>query len=294
MFELIKINDSDYYIECPSKIGLVKACNSSNEVLLIDSGFDRDIAKKILKIVDAEDWKIKAIYNTHSHADHIGGNKFLQDKTGCKIYSYGLETSFSTMPVLEPIGLYGGNPFKEISNKFLCAQGSVVDQIADNSLPENINLINLAGHSFNMVGYLTSSGTAYIADSISSEETLNKYGIIYIWNYKEALQTLERLKTIPAKIFVPSHSAASTDISDLIDLNIASINRVIDNIIDICSQPCCFEEILKMMFDRFAMDMTIQQYVLIGSTLKSYLSILYSEGYLKYYISDNRLLWLKS
>lgn len=87
MYELVQVSENSYYIESPAKIGLVKL--GGDEVCLIDSGNDKDAGRKIRKILDANGWKLTVIYNTHSNADHIGGNKYLQGQTGCKIYSAG-------------------------------------------------------------------------------------------------------------------------------------------------------------------------------------------------------------
>ena len=89
MYELIQVSENSYYIQSPAKIGLVKL--NEKEVCLIDSGNDKDAGRKIRKILDANGWKLTAIYNTHSNADHIGGNKYLQGQTGCKIYAPGID-----------------------------------------------------------------------------------------------------------------------------------------------------------------------------------------------------------
>ena len=100
MYELIQVAENSYYIQSPAKIGLV--LTGEGEVCLIDSGSDKSAAKKVRKILDANGWKLKAIYNTHSHADHIGGNRYLQEQTGCRIYAPGIERDFTEHPVLEP------------------------------------------------------------------------------------------------------------------------------------------------------------------------------------------------
>lgn len=71
MYELIRVAGETYYIQSPAKIGLVRL--NEREVCLIDSGNDRDAGRKIRQLLDANGWKLTAIYHTHSNADHIGG-----------------------------------------------------------------------------------------------------------------------------------------------------------------------------------------------------------------------------
>ncbi len=289
MYELIQLSEHDYYIDCPAKIGLVKT--GENEAVLIDSGSDKDAGKKVFRILDGKGWMLKAIFNTHSHADHIGGNRFLQEKTGCKIYAKGMENVYSNSPILEPIGLYGGLPFKDLKHKFLLAQESTVLPLTDEVLPAGMKMLELPGHCFDMVGFLTDDKTAYIADCVSSEETLAKYGIGYNWDINAVLGTLEYVKTISAKKFVPAHAPICENIEELADINIKSIEEVKQKIIDFCRIPITFEELLKNVFDSYSLMMSAQQYVLIGSTLRSYLSALYDEGILTFEFSENKMLW---
>ena len=53
MYELIQLSEHDYYIDCPAKIGLIKA--SDNEVVLIDSGMIKMLEKR-----SAASWNQKA------------------------------------------------------------------------------------------------------------------------------------------------------------------------------------------------------------------------------------------
>ena len=143
MYELIQAAGSSYYIESPAKIGLVKL--GGNEVCLIDSGSDKDAGRRVRQILDANGWKLRAIYNTHSNADHIGGNSYLQKQTGCRIYAPGIECCFTRYPQLEPSLLFGGYPMKDLRHKFLMAQESDVQSLTEASLPEGFALLPLPG-----------------------------------------------------------------------------------------------------------------------------------------------------
>ena len=289
MYELIPVTENSYYVQSPAKIGLVKLGGA--EVCLIDSGNDKDAGRKVRQILDAQGWKLTAIYNTHSNADHIGGNKYLQGQTGCRIYAPGIEQAFTQYPVLEPSFLYGGYPCKDLRHKFLMAQGSGAEPLTPGVLPEGFEIIPLPGHFFDMVGYRTPDGVVYLADCLSSRETLDKYQIGFIYDVAAYLDTLEKVKTLTARMFVPAHAPAAEEIADLAQYNIDKVWEIAGRILELCGEPLCFETILQRLFAAYQLTMDFQQYVLVGSTVRSYLSWLKDTGKLSAAFEDNLLLW---
>ena len=289
MYELIQISEHDYYIQSPAKIGLVKL--NDTEVCLIDSGNDRDAGRKVRKILDENGWTLKAIYNTHSNADHIGGNKYLQGQTGCTIYAPGIECDFTRHPVLEPSLLYGGYPCKELRHKFLLAQESDAEYLTKETLPEGFELIPLPGHFFDMAGFRTPDDTVYLADCLSSRATLEKYQIGFIYDVAAYLNTLEKVKTLKARIFVPAHAEAAEDITELAQYNIDKVNETADKILGLCKEPLGFEAILQRLFTEYSLSMNFEQYVLVGSTVRSYLAWLKDTGRVNAVFEKNLLLW---
>ena len=288
MYELIQLTEKCYYIECPAKIGIYKP--EDNGVYLIDSGSDKDTAKKVLKKLNENGWELKAVFNTHSHADHIGGNKYLQAQTGCKIYAKGIECDFTNHPVLEGAFLYGGMPFSELSHKFILAQQSEAYPLCDEVLPEGLSTIVLEGHSFDMVGFLSDDGVAFIADCLSSKATIDKYGIGFIYDVEKYIDTLDNIKTLKADIFVPSHAEPADNICGLAEYNINKVQEIANKIVEFCNEPICFDVLLKKLFDTYAMTMTHQQYVLVGSTVRSYISFLKKQGKLDMIFEENTML----
>ncbi len=289
MYELIQVSERCYYINCPAKIGVYVA--DKDHVYLVDSGNDKDAGRKVRQILDKNGWHLAAILNTHSNADHIGGNRYLQGQTGCKVYSSGIETAFTKYPVLEPSFLYGGYPCKDLRHKFLMAQESSMTDFSDESFPKEIEVIPLPGHFFDMVGFRMPAGVVVLADCLSSRETLEKYAVSFIYDVGAYLETLNMVEKMEASMFIPAHAEASTDIKELVRYNRDKIQSIADRILSICEEPVSFEKILQEMFKGYGLAMNFEQYVLVGSTVRSYLSWLKDTGKLMITFQDSMLLW---
>ena len=289
MYELIQVTDRTCYIESPAKIGLVRLGDS--DVCLIDSGNDKDAGRKVRQLLDANGWHLTAIYNTHSNADHIGGNRYLQGQTGCRVFAPGVECAFTRRPELEPAFLYGGYPCHDLRHKFLLAQESDAEPLTAEALPEGLEAIGLPGHFFDMVGYRTADDVVFLADCLSSAETLEKYRVSFVYDVAAYLETLEMVKGLSARMFVPAHAPATEDVSELAQLNIDTVHEVAEKIVGLCAEPRSFEGILQRVFADYGLRMTFEQHALVGSTVRSYLSWLRDAGRVGVEFEDNVLLW---
>ena len=289
MYELVQVGEKSYYVNCPSKIGIYQ--QTETEVYLIDSGNDKDAGKKVRRILEEKGWTLKGIMNTHSHADHVGGNAYLQKQTGCKVFAGGIEAAFTEDPILEPSTLYAGYPCKDLRHKFLMAVGSKTVDFADEDFPKEVEVIPLPGHSFRMVGFRLPDGTVFLGDCIAGEGTLAKYQISFIYNVEEYLKTLDLVENMEGKRFVPSHVEPSESVKELVRLNRAKVYEIADTITGFLKEPMRTEELLKNIFDSYELAMNFEQYVLVGSTMRSYLSWLKDGGKLAVEFKENYLYW---
>ena len=80
MYELTQVAGNSYYIQSPAKIGLVRL--NDTDVCLIDSGNDKEAGRKVRQILDANGWRLTAIYNTNSNDHNNDCNQFLQMQSG--------------------------------------------------------------------------------------------------------------------------------------------------------------------------------------------------------------------
>lgn len=60
---------------------------------------------------------------------------------------------------------------------------------------------------------------------------------------------------------------------------------------EICAEPQDTESILQAIFRTYRLTMTAEQYVLVGSTIRSYLSWMKDNGRLSMVIGEDSLRW---
>jgi len=288
MYELIKVGEISYYIDCPSRVGIVKV--GEGRAVLIDSGNDRSMGKRIKKMLDAEGLTLEAIYNTHHHADHIGANKYLSELYGCKIYAPRGECGFIEHTLYEPALLYGANPPSALRGKFLVAEESVAEPINPEAMPVGLEVIPLRGHTPDMLGFRTSDGVVYLADCLTSTDTLDKYKVGVIYDIETYLSTLESVKEMRAALFVPSHATPTDNIAPLAQYNIDAVTSIADKITELCSTKTTIDGLIKSVFDAYGLTASVEQYALVGSTVRSYVSYLISKNVLEFCVEDNAIL----
>ena len=94
-------------------------------------------------------------------------------------------------------------------------------------------------------------------------------------------------------MFIPAHAEATADIRELAQYNIDKVHEIAEKILEICGEPLCFEQILQRLFTEYGLAMNFEQYVLVGSTVRSYLAWLKDTEKLEARFQDNMLLWQK-
>lgn len=288
---LQQLRGNTYLVPSPANIGLYV---ENGRAILIDSGNDDEAGRQLAKLIAEQGWSLELIVHTHSNADHIGGNAFLQKKTGCRIAATALEAPFIHHPTLEAAFLYGGFPLPALRNKFLMAKPSTVtDLIAEEGpiLATGLEALPLPGHYFGMIGIRTPDDVLFLGDSLFAAEIIEKYPLFFLYDIAAQLQTLERLRTTQAALYVPSHAAPSDDIATLIEVNAQRIAATLESIRRCCAGGASFEQILAELCREFAISLDANQYVLVGAAIRSFLAYLVTKAEVATVFGEGGLTW---
>lgn len=289
--ELVPCGASTYYIPGPTNVGVFVR---ENRAVLIDSGNDESHGRKIFQLLERQGWALELIANTHSNADHIGGNALLQKRTGCRIAATPREAALIDDPALEPLLLWGAAPFREICPKFLQAPPSRVTdrfQAGDPVGERGLLSFPLPGHFLDMAGFRTPDGVAFVADSVFAEEILEKHGFAVCCDVAGQLQTLHQLETMEAAFFVPSHATPGKDLKELVRYNRRRTERLSEEIALLCATPRSREDVLETLAEAYGIEINPMSFVLTHITVAAHLSWLANQGVLRPRGEGGRLLW---
>jgi len=287
--EIRKIAGQVHYVPNPVNICVVYTKDSA---VLVDSGIDENFARKLCRLLEKP---AKFLINTHSHADHCGGNAFLKDKFSVHVLAPEIERQIIESPILEPFYLFGAAPPKELQTKFLMAKPCRVDETLEPGTltlqDVTLSIVPLAGHSPNQVGVAVDK-ILFCADALFSKGAIEKYKMFVVYDVKNFLQTLDLLERSKYDFFLPSHGDLTGDITELLNLNRKVVENVSNEILKLLKTPRTFDELLTKLLNGFNIEVkNLVQYVLYRSTVHAYLSYLSDEGYLERDLMTSSLLW---
>jgi len=291
--ELVAVTDNVAYIPGAVNIGVLR---NGERCAIIDTGLDKDSGRGIRKVLEADGLTLEAIINTHSHADHFGGNDYLARNLKAKVYAPSIESGVIQNPILEPIYLFhGATPIRNLRNKFVLAKSSPVDHIIEPGKIEIIGLevevVPLPGHCFNQIGVLADN-ILFCADTVFSERVIDKYKIPVVQDVGSHLETLDRMGGMDHDMFVPAHTRPVEDIKELVAKNVSTTQGIIDDIKQLLDGPKTTEHVMSELCTSYGLDLSVvQQYFLIHMTIMAYLGYLYDEKQIDIEMEGNLLRW---
>ncbi|SHK01722.1 Glyoxylase, beta-lactamase superfamily II [Geosporobacter subterraneus DSM 17957] len=293
--ELKKITNRVYYIPNVVNIGCIM---HEGKAILIDTGLEDHTGKKILNTLKQEGLKVEAIINTHSHADHCGGNAYIQHQTSAKIYAPEIEEAIIRYPYLEPLYLFSGaHPVRALLNKFLMAKPSKIDYVikADERILEicglKLQVIPLQGHSPGQIG-IAIDNVLFCADAFVSNEVLEKHKLPFNVDIIKQRETLNYLENSTYDYYVPCHSMPMSNIREVVQNNLERLDEIDRQITEGLESHKSTEQIFQSVCSYYDIKINqLSQFYLLQTAVAAHLSGLEALGYITALIKDNLIFW---
>ncbi|WP_059103243.1 MBL fold metallo-hydrolase [Shouchella shacheensis] len=215
------INERAGYFSGAVTIGYIKGEDTG---ILIDAGLDKQIAKKVIRQLEAESLPLTHLLITHAHTDHFGGAPTIQQAhPEASVYAPAFEEAVLAYPLFEPLYLFQGNePVKDLRSKFLLGPSVKVDRVIGEGAQKigeiDVVIHALPGHSHNQVG-LEVDGILYAADAYLGRRALEKHVIPFQIDAKQVYETLEQLLKLDIKGALPGHGDYEETFQETVQVN---------------------------------------------------------------------------
>jgi glyoxylase-like metal-dependent hydrolase (beta-lactamase superfamily II) len=278
----------------PVNRGVVRL--EGDQVLVVDTGLDRDAARGLLAALRAEALRPVLILNTHAHADHMGGNAQFVRASGARVGATPGEAAFLRFPLLESFSLFGGaHPPTPLRPRFLLAEPSPVDLVLgpDTSLPGEVRVLPLPGHSLDHAGYWV-DGVLFSGDAYLGRQVLEKHGLPFAVRIDHLLSSMEAIDETKASWFVPAHGEPCPDPGEDLRANRRRVGEIRQAVLSSLDAPRETGAVAAAVGESVGHPAVHPVQVLLAeATVRSVLSWLCDEAVIAPVVGEGQLRWKK-
>lgn len=293
------IKGNTYYIKGGTNTGIYKFKDGS--VLLIDPGLLGMRPKKIINLLEENNLKLKYIINTHEHGDHFeGGIVLLESNPNIKVFSSEEAKVFIENPNFAADYSMGGKANEFLNLKLFNDKNKrikVDEVIKEGSLELNgdqFEIIKLSGHTEGSIGILTSDKVLFVGDLFVASYMLSKFNLLLLYNVKEYLNSIEKIKDIDFEYMVIGHGKeiiSKEAIDEVVKNHKESVFKYINQVMELLEDRITMDNILKNILNNNDLSCNYKEYHFYRSTIVSIMSYLIDLKKVDYEIKNGEILY---
>ncbi len=297
--DLINIKGNTFYIKGGTNTGVY--IYNDNTALIIDPGLSGLRPKKIIHILENDDINLRFIINTHEHNDHYGAcNQFREYYKDLYILCSEYAKLYIEHPSLFSKYIIGGksNEFMDerLRNKSL--EKIYIDEVLNDGTV-NLNnvdfkVIDFKGHTPGSIGILTKDKVLFVGDLLIGLNMLEKYDFLFLYDLKDYIDSLDKLRNIDFEYIVAGHSKnliTKKESEKLIEKHEAAVYKYMNQIKEELNIPIGIEALLKNIIVKNNLKNNYKEYHFFKSSLISVISYLASLQEIDYILSKGELLY---
>ena len=290
----VRLSDRVYALTGAVNSAIV--AGDGGRAVVVDTGQDSDHGRRVRRALEDLGLTLAAVVNTHSHADHFGGNDYLvRQYPEAVVHAPTIEASVIRSPYLEPVYLFhGAKPPPEMTTKWLQAKPSPVHVEVEAGPLEvaglRLELLDVRGHAHRMLAVLVDD-VLIASDAVFGPATLARYPLPFGQDVGAQKAAFDVVAASGARVLLPGHGEVTEDLPGIAAANRASVARAEEAVLAACDGATT-EEVLARVGTELGLVMDdLPRYHLNLCTVSAYLSHLREAGRVAASLGAGRLTW---
>ncbi|MBI5248998.1 MAG: MBL fold metallo-hydrolase [Desulfomonile tiedjei] len=201
----------------------------SEDPVLIDTGYIAGFpdTEKLIAGLGVDLSRVRLIINTHCHCDHIGGNRAIQDRSGCEIAIHEIGKYFiDTRDAWSTWWRY----YVQEAEFFSCAIGLKDGQVVSVG-PYDFKVIYTPGHSADGIVLYNEQEKVLISSDILWENdvavmTVRIEGSRAVFSLMESL---DKIQSLDVKMVYPGHGNPFSDVDSALEKARKRLRQFLEN-----------------------------------------------------------------
>lgn len=297
--KLSNIKGNTYYIKGGTNTGIYVF--NDNSSLIIDPGLGGTRPSKMMELLKENNIKPKYIINTHEHGDHYEGSSQLKkiDK------NIEILSSEEAKIYIDNPKIYGDYTLGGRCNEFFYSKLSKeknisikVDKIIEEGKlvlnNDELEIIKLRGHSEGSIGILTKDKILFVGDLFIGSHILNKFDLLLMYDIKEYLESINKVKNIDFEYMVLGHAKEVIEknkVDTLIKSHSEAVHKYLNQVRDLLKSPITIDNILKTIINNNKLTCNYKEYYFFRSTIVSMIAYLSDLKEIDYKIEQGEMLY---
>ena len=261
-----------------------------NRALMIDSGVSPD-GEGILQALQESGLQVVAVLTSHTHPDHVGNHRLLQERFGATVYM----TPLAKATMSDPMSMYALLGTKAGYHKSINRLGEGVR--TDIVLPWEdgavcvegavFRYLKTAGHCAEHLCFITPDNVGYVGDAILSPKLIQSIRLPYCSCLEPYLAALDRIENMNCDKYIFAHNSVEADIHEAVRISKEAIAQRLDTLEALCETPVTMDELVRKFLVHTKADLTSWRSVNgVGFNTKAFTGYLVDRKRLKFVLED--------
>lgn len=238
---------------------------------------------------------------SHAHIDHMGNNAFLKEKYGTQVamslgeaghqFSYlGLNATNYTLALEDVIRSPSLNGTPVLTDRIILPGEETIDFCG-----AQFDIIRTPGHTPDHICVRTPDNVLYLGDAMMTGRTLHHSKFPYAFSMKEYLDSMRKMRTVPADKYVVAHYGVYDEILPLVDMEARFLAERMLDLLDLVDDYTTPKRMASAICRTYHIDAeTIWDMAYYEQASLAYINYLRSLGHLEACIENNQIIYRRT